>query len=192
MSAAPNGSLEQQVRAALDQVVNSRTSVGIVTSGMITDLVVTDATRNVSFTMLLRREDPATLVRQARAALAALDIVPKIQVIDPGGPPRTTHGAPQSAAAGVPAPAPMEVPGVARVIAISSGKGGVGKSTVAVNLAVALAESGARVGILDADIYGPDLPRMMGVYEKPVMDNGRLIPLEVRRQADVDRVPDRP
>ena len=72
------------------------------------------------------------------------------------------------------------IPGVARVIAISSGKGGVGKSTVATNLALALAKRGARVGLLDADIYGPSLPRMMGTLNQRVEigDDKRLQPLE--------------
>src|SRR6185436_9416362 len=59
------------------------------------------------------------------------------------------------------------LPGVAQVIAIGSGKGGVGKSTVSANLAVALARTGSRVGLLDGDIYGPNLPRMMGVRRQP-------------------------
>ena len=63
----------------------------------------------------------------------------------------------------VPAPTPVVYPELGQIIAVSSGKGGVGKSTVAVNLAVALAQSGARVGILDADIYGPNIPRMLGI-----------------------------
>ncbi len=167
------------VQAALDGVVNPRTSQGLIASGMIDQLTVDEATGEASFTFLLRRDDAATLVRLARQALIAAGLPqPKIQVLDPAGPPKTTHAAPQSAATGVPAPTPMEIPGVDCVIAVSSGKGGVGKSTVTVNLAVALAESGYRVGIMDVDVYGPDLPRMMGVYEKPGVRDGRIVPLE--------------
>ena len=104
--------------------------------------------------------------------------------LKPGHGPRTAPGgAPGGAAGGAPrapgqgralptigqeapprpsAPTPVAYPHLGRIIAVSSGKGGVGKSTVAVNLAVALARSGARVGIMDADIYGPNLPRMLG------------------------------
>ena len=64
---------------------------------------------------------------------------------------------------------PGGIPGVKNSIAIASGKGGVGKSTVSVNLAVALAETGATVGLLDADVYGPSIPLMMGVYERPTV-----------------------
>jgi ATP-binding protein involved in chromosome partitioning len=71
----------------------------------------------------------------------------------------------------------LEVP-VRNAIAVASGKGGVGKSTVAVNLAVSLAKSGARVGLLDADIYGPNIPRMMGVDSLPVGSKNKLIPAE--------------
>jgi ATP-binding protein involved in chromosome partitioning len=70
------------------------------------------------------------------------------------------------------------LPGVKNTIAVASGKGGVGKSTVAVNIAVALAKDGARVGLLDADVYGPSIPLMMGVKEKPQMRDQRLIPVE--------------
>jgi ATP-binding protein involved in chromosome partitioning len=77
-----------------------------------------------------------------------------------------------------PAPTPVAYPNLGRIIAVSSGKGGVGKSTVAVNLAVALAATGARVGLMDADVYGPNLPRMMGVNEPPMVINERIIPLE--------------
>ena len=70
------------------------------------------------------------------------------------------------------------IKGVKNVIAVASGKGGVGKSTVAVNMAVALARSGAQVGLLDTDVYGPSIPMMMGVSEKPLMRNNKMIPIE--------------
>jgi ATP-binding protein involved in chromosome partitioning len=168
-----------EIRAALDTVINPRTGQGLVASGMIDRLNVDESTGDASFTFFLRRDDPATLVRQARHAVVTAGLPqPRIEVVDPAGPAKVTHGAPQSAQAAVPAPVPMEIPGVRKVIAVSSGKGGVGKSTVTVNIAVALAEAGYRVGIVDVDFYGPDIPRMMGVYEKPAVREGRIVPLE--------------
>ncbi len=70
------------------------------------------------------------------------------------------------------------IPGVKNAVAIASGKGGVGKSTVAVNIAVAMARAGAKVGLLDTDVYGPSIPLMMGVHDKPLMRNNKLVPLE--------------
>jgi ATP-binding protein involved in chromosome partitioning len=70
------------------------------------------------------------------------------------------------------------LPGVGHVIAVGSGKGGVGKSTVAANLAIALARTGSTVGLLDGDIYGPNLPRMLGAQRQPYQKDGRIVPLE--------------
>jgi len=79
---------------------------------------------------------------------------------------------------GPPQPGPMPLPGVQNVIAVGSGKGGVGKTTVAVNLAVALGRLGYKVGLLDADIYGPNVPLMMGVNRQPdVLGENRIAPL---------------
>ena len=73
---------------------------------------------------------------------------------------------------------PELLPSVQHIVAVSSGKGGVGKSTVSVNLSVALSRSGKAVGLLDADIYGPNIPMMMGVKEQPEATDGKIIPLE--------------
>jgi ATP-binding protein involved in chromosome partitioning len=73
---------------------------------------------------------------------------------------------------------PVAYPNLGQVLAISSGKGGVGKSTIATNLAVALAKKGARVGLMDADVYGPNVPRMMGVNSPPAVLDEKIVPLE--------------
>ncbi len=96
----------------------------------------------------------------------------------PGVQPVSAHRPPQGAG-----PSPMsrqaEIPGVAAVIAVASGKGGVGKSTTALNLALGLRDLGLRVGLLDADIYGPSVPRLTGINEKPQLDDNRkMIPIQ--------------
>src|SRR5688572_2861875 len=177
-------SLQSKVGAALARIRNPRLENDLLSAGMIRDLEVTPEGR-VSFTFLLSREDPATLVREARNAIKAVEGVQqdgvKITVVDPAGAAKPTHGPPgpgPQSAGGIPAPQPTENPRLGRVIAISSGKGGVGKSTVAVNLAIALARQGHRVGVMDADIYGPNIPRMFGRFDKPVVIQGRIQPLE--------------
>jgi ATP-binding protein involved in chromosome partitioning len=90
-----------------------------------------------------------------------------------------SHGRSQGEARPAPARAgALQIPGVAAIVAVASGKGGVGKSTVAVNLALGLARLGRRVGLLDADIYGPSIPRMMGLKGKPETDGKKLKPME--------------
>ncbi|MEZ4455647.1 MAG: Mrp/NBP35 family ATP-binding protein [Gemmatimonadales bacterium] len=174
-------SLEARVAAALSRIVNPRTESDLISAGMVRDLATGEDGR-VVFTFLLGRADPATLVREARTALKAVAGVTevKINVVDPAGPSVTTHQpppGPQSAGSPAPPP-PTEYPNLGRIIAVSSGKGGVGKSTVAANLAVALARSGKRVGLMDADIYGPNSPRMFGIFERPPVVEGRIKPLE--------------
>ncbi len=90
--------------------------------------------------------------------------------------PVSAHRPPQSAAS--PMSKQSEIPGVAAVIAVASGKGGVGKSTTALNLALGLRDLGLRVGLLDADIYGPSVPRLTGIHEKPALnDDRKMIPI---------------
>jgi ATP-binding protein involved in chromosome partitioning len=111
----------------------------------------------------------------AEAAVAALPGVARVSVL------LTAHAAkaptPDLKIGRHPTPraAPAPVPGIRRIVAVASGKGGVGKSTVAANLAVALARAGKRTGLLDADIYGPSQPRMMGVSERPRSPDGKTI-----------------
>ncbi|PTE20827.1 sodium:proton antiporter [Cereibacter changlensis JA139] len=117
---------------------------------------------------------------QAETALRALPGVTGVHVVT------TAHGpaakAPSLKIGQHPAPqqgGPQPISGIDRIIAVGSGKGGVGKSTVSSNLAVALARQGRRVGLLDADIYGPSQPRMMGVSKRPASPDGKtIIPLK--------------
>jgi ATP-binding protein involved in chromosome partitioning len=122
----------------------------------------------------------APVQAQAEAALRAHPGVSTVQVVmtahgPAAKPPSLKIGQHPTPQQGGPAP----ISGIDRIIAIGSGKGGVGKSTVSSNLAVALAKQGRRVGLLDADIYGPSQPRMMGVSKRPASPDGKtIIPLQ--------------
>jgi ATP-binding protein involved in chromosome partitioning len=177
-------SLESLVASALARVRNERVGSDVLSAGMVRDLHV-DGGGRVSFTFLLSREDPAAIVREARRAVQRVSGVSDvhIDVVEPRSVP-TPEGTRPAARAGPVASAPHAVPAPAaledlgHIIAISSGKGGVGKSTIAANLAAGLARAGRRVGIMDADVYGPNIPRMFGINEKPPVQDQKIVPLE--------------
>jgi len=170
--------LRDRVEAALAAVQNPRLAKDVVAAGMVRDLVVDDAGA-VSFTFQLTRDDPASLARDARKAAQSVDGVSavRITVVDPGGAKAASTARPAPGSV-PPPPTPIEMPHLGRAIAVSSGKGGVGKSTVTANVAAALAQAGKRVGVMDADIYGPNIPRMFGRDEKPEVVGGKIQPLE--------------
>ncbi len=163
---------EASLRAALGRVIDPATGRDIVSAGLLEGLQLRGGLVQAS---LLTDRARATAMEPIRlAAERALSAEPGVQnatVV------LTAHAAPPAAAKG-PEAKPLLLPGVKAVVAVASGKGGVGKSTTAVNLAVALAQMGLRVGLLDADIYGPSLPRMLGLSRKPEVRGDRMIPLD--------------
>jgi len=179
--------LQQRIGQALARVRHPRTGRDVVESDVIRDLATT-TTGKVRLTLLLAPGDDPALARMVRQAVESVDGVTDVHVsvgdATASEAPRKTASRAlpvmneQPAQQRVPAPTPVTYPNLGRIIAVSSGKGGVGKSTVAVNIAVALASTGARVALMDADIYGPNVPRMMGVNEPPMVINERIVPLE--------------
>ncbi len=167
---------EQAVLGALRAIKDPEGQKDIVSLGLVRDLHIHDA--EVSFTLAFTSQPPATratLHSMASRVVGQLPGVAKVQV-KIGGAAAATR--PAAAAAPAPTRAPDMIPEVKDTIAVSSGKGGVGKSTVAVNLAVALKIGGAAVGIVDSDVYGPDVPLMLGSRGRPGMFANKILPVE--------------
>lgn len=158
---------ENEVLAALSKVQEPELHKDLVTLNMIRDLKI-DGDR-VSFTVMLTTPAcplKSKIEREARQAVAALPGISSVDIkLDANVPS-------DGRARGL-----LDLP-IRNAVAVASGKGGVGKSTVAVNIAVVLAKEGARVGLLDADIYGPNVPTMMGVDHLPAPREGKLVPAE--------------
>jgi len=161
--------LKDSVLDALRTVQDPDLKRDLVTLGMIENLVAEDGV--VRFTLVLTTAACPLKEQIERDCRNAVDAVPGVREVRI----ETTSRVRKPKAPGADRKA---LPGVAQVIAIGSGKGGVGKSTVAANLAVALAATGARVGLLDADIYGPNLPRMLGSHRQPSQRDNRILPVE--------------
>ena len=200
--------LQERVTDALSRIRNNRLGTNLLESEMVSDLATTvdgrvrltlfltasdDATVVREVRQSLQQVPGVTDVRvdvkdasQAHKAPSRSEPAPSPKQTAPAPPSRAAKSRalpvmgqePQSQRAAVPAPTPVAYPHLGSIIAVSSGKGGVGKSTVAVNLAVALAKQGARVGLMDADIYGPNVPRMMGINAAPPVENEKIIPLQ--------------
>ncbi|MBV9990591.1 MAG: iron-sulfur cluster carrier protein ApbC [Alphaproteobacteria bacterium] len=162
----------EEVLKALERITDPAGGKSVVASGMIEGLVVKDG--HVAFAIEVdpkRGREAEPLRKQCEDAVNALKGVLSVTAV------LTAHQGRKPEAPRPPQPA--GIAGVANIVAVASGKGGVGKSTVAVNLAIALARQGLQVGLLDADIYGPSVPRLLAIRDKPRQgEAGKLIPIE--------------
>jgi ATP-binding protein involved in chromosome partitioning len=183
-------SLQERLESALARIRDPRSGADVLTAEKVRD-IATSTEGRVRLTLLLSAGDDPTLARDIRQALERVEGVTEVRVDvrDASAPSATAARPAASSKRALPvmesrpaaprpsAPTPVSYPNLGTIIAVSSGKGGVGKTTVATNLAVALAAQGARVGLMDADIYGPNVPRMMGVDEPPSVIDEKIIPL---------------
>ena len=160
------------VLRALDQVIDPVSGRSVIHENMITGLVVRDGHAGFALEVPPARGPGAEPLRAAaEAAVAKLPGILSVTAV------LTAHKGPPPAQRAPQAP-PGGIPGVASIIAVASGKGGVGKSTVAVNLALGLSRLGLKTGLLDADIYGPSLPRLLDIRHKPDSDGKKIKPIE--------------
>jgi ATP-binding protein involved in chromosome partitioning len=162
------------VLAALKRIADPVSGSDIVAAGVTRALTVEDGSVRFVLEIDPARADAYNPVRDAaEAAVKALEGAGEVSVVLTGH----SAKAPPDLKPSKPAEpkGPQKVPGVDHLIAIASGKGGVGKSTVSANLACALAAEGRRVGLLDADVYGPSQPRMLGVSGRPASPDGKTI-----------------
>ncbi|WP_122465435.1 Mrp/NBP35 family ATP-binding protein [Brevundimonas lutea] len=174
------------VEAVLDGIPDPKSGRGLVSAGLVQGLVVGED--RAGFAMEVPAAEAALYAPVRDAAEAALKAMPgmaRVSVVlsaeaAPDRPRRTAGLSPAAQdQTRAKAPVPTDRPAhVRRVIAVASGKGGVGKSTVATNLAVALAHAGWRAGLLDADVYGPSTPTMLGIAGKPAYEDGTMVPAE--------------
>ena len=165
---------EDEIKSALRAVKYPGYSRDVVSFGLVKQIAVSDGAVSVVLNITsgspeVGREIKSECERVLKATPGVTAVY--VEVTQPSAPaaPKPPGGLPQQS----------RVPGIARVIAVASGKGGVGKSTVSVNLACALQHLGARVGLLDCDIYGPSIPLMMGLHQKPTInEHEKMVPPE--------------
>ena len=186
MAVSPNAPSRDDVLRALDQVIDPVSGRSVVQQDMVQGLVVRDG--HVGFALEVpaargRAGEPLRAeVEAAAKAVPGVQSVTAVLTAHDGAPARERHdhhGEARTAPRAHPPQGPQGVAGVKHIIAVASGKGGVGKSTVAVNLALSLSRLGLKTGLLDADIYGPSVPRLLDIARKPETAEGkRILPIE--------------